>query len=320
MIALVFVHIGPALPPWLPSAVRQARRFHDGPLLVAADAAALADAPADFGALDVRAVPLEDLPRTAAHRHFRAINPLDTTFRDGFWTHTTERFFYLEALMRAESLGPVLHLEGDVLLYRAPEPLAPVLAAHYPGLGVPFDHDTQAVAGAFYAAGPEALKPFNTFVARVLERPGMALANDMLLLATYGRRYGPRALEALPTIGDDYPDPLVNRKGEAAEAPGRFSRHARAFGGLFDGNATGQYLTGVDPRNTDGRDTRGFINETAAFRADRYAFRWPVDAHGRRYPEAVGPTGDVWPLITLHVHSKALAPHLSCPALDAPAG
>ncbi len=81
------------------------------------------------------------------------------------------------------------------------------------------------------------------------------------------------------------------------------------FGGyIFDAAAIGQYVGGVDPRNTPG-DTRGFVNETCVIKyADEGEIMWTTeDASGFRKPflKIKGNNTKV-PIFNLHIHSKNL--------------
>jgi hypothetical protein len=74
---------------------------------------------------------------------------------------------------------------------------------------------------------------------------------------------------------------------------------------IFDGAAIGQYLGGVDPRNTPG-DTRGFVNETCIVKYDQYEFLWKWK-HGENIKRPfLLHNGEEIPIFNLHIHSKNL--------------
>ena len=52
-----------------------------------------------------------------------------------------------------------------------------------------------------------------------------------------------------------------------------YNENFQEFNSIFDAAAIGQYLGGVDPRNSPG-DTRGFVNETCVVNYDKYEFTW----------------------------------------------
>ena len=308
--AIVFVHLGPILPLWLKYAVHQARIFNDCRILVVSDGpgAELADPgtelihPADLGVSD-------------AHQAFRAISPLDRNFRGGFWSHTTERFFLLDTLMRRLSLSNVLHLENDVMLYRDVTPLSAALAALYPMLGATFDNDQRCVPGLVYVARPDAASQLTSFIVAALEGLSRRLAphdlaqlNDMKLLAIL-RGTSPDTIRPLPICPPDYPGPLRSPSGHVAADPAIYSNNFAALGAVFDAAALGQYLGGVDRRN-DPDSTAGFINESALIDARVLGLRLIRDAEGRRVPVVETPNG-VWPVVNLHIHAKTLEAFLS---------
>jgi hypothetical protein len=301
--AILFVHIGARLPPWLPTAVRQARVFNEGPIYVVASGAALRAW--DAGARAVTPVALEELATSAAHAAFSAASRLDRGFRDGFWTTTTERFFVLEEALRALGLGSVVHLESDVMLYADLAALGPKLSRVYAGLGVTFDNDVRGVPGFVFIPNVEALARFTTFVARLFEKLGADAwrdVNDMTLLGRF-RTLGRSAVDHLPIVAPGYGAPLRSASGLVARDPGCYSRHADALGYVFDAAALGQYLGGVDPRN--GPSGGGFVNESCLFDPRLVRPELRMDGAGRRVPCIwVGDTEHR--VANLHVHSKDL--------------
>mgnify|MGYP003348226058 CR=1 FL=1 len=113
------------LPPWLAATLAQARLFTAAPILLLASATAISHAklPVSLG-IDVR--PVEAIEATDKHELFRELSPLDRSFRNGFWTYTTERFFIIESAMLALGLQNVVHIEND----------ARVPSQSFPGLEV----------------------------------------------------------------------------------------------------------------------------------------------------------------------------------------
>jgi len=303
--AILFVHLGEALPPYLEDALAQARLFNGCDILLLANAAALAAAPPDPG-LCVRAVPVEDLPVSPQLAAFRVAAKIDRAFRFGFWTYVIERFFHIETAMAVFGLENVVHLETDNLLYADLDALCPKLATLYPGTALPFDGDRRGIAGLMYLRDAAAAGRFTRFVASFFARNPGVRANDMSLLGLFRQRLGPAAADALPVV-PAAGDAARSLTGEAPADPALYARHAEALGMIFDPGAFGQYLGGVDPRNVRGRPTLGFLNESAVFQASRYRFRLVPDAEGRRIPHLYGTDGRSWPLANLHVHSKNLA-------------
>ncbi|MBP2316576.1 hypothetical protein [Azospirillum soli] len=318
--AIVFVHLGDALPPYLDDALAQARLFNEGEILLIGNAAAMAATPPD-PALGIRLLPVEELPVSPKLETFRQTATTDRAFRFGFWTYVIERFFHVEAAMAALGLTNVLHLETDNLLYADTEQLCPELERLYPGLAVPFDNDRRGIAGLMYARDAAAMGSFTHFIAEFFARnPGVRI-NDMILLGLFRERLGPAFMDALPVIPTGGPPPVGSLAGHTPADPAFYSRNFDAIQAVFDTGALGQYLGGVDPRNVRGRRTVGFLNESAVYQPSNYRFRLIPDAEGRRIPHlgGTGPEGGerFWPIVNLHIHSKDLAVHRSRPPIVA---
>jgi hypothetical protein len=144
--------------------------------------------------------------------------------------------------------------------------------------------------------------------------------NDMILLGAFGHQAGSQYLAPLPVLTTDYPLPLRSRIGHTTTDPQRYSNLVREMGGIFDGGALGQYLGGIDPRNAEGRDSVGFINESCVFDPSVYSYFWNADAMGRRVPSLFLPRGTSCRINSLHIHSKRLLDFAShANAISAPA-
>lgn len=303
--AIVFIHLGPAIPSYARDALSQARMFNRSPIYLLAERAALASFPL-LDDLEITRVSCESLELSPAHRQFRAVSTLDKSFRGGFWTYTTERFFYLESLMRQYRLTHVFHLENDNLLYLDLSTLLPVFDAHYPNLAGTFDNDDRCVPGIVYARNADSLGHLTTFINRVLAAATGPL-NDMILLGAFARQAGPRFMGALPIVTPDYPKPLRSPAGHVPADPGRYSNRIDQFQVIFDACAIGQFLGGIDPANSAGKDTTGFINESCVFDPSVYKYSWETDSLDRRTPRLHSPDGQSLPIANLHIHSKNLA-------------
>ena len=297
---IVFIHLGRRLPGHLPVALGQAVLFSGGPVTLVAERRALRRTRLPAG---VEPVSCERLGLSPRHRRFRRESRLDRSFREGFVAHATERFFYLESLMRASRPGDVLHLESDVMLYAGVESLQPVLRAAFPHVAATFSAPSHCIPGVVYVRRADAMAPLlETLLA--LAADDSRVWNDMWMLAEY-RRLHPDLIGRLPIVTPDYPGELRSLVDPAAQPLADYSALAEEFGGVFDAAALGQYLGGVDPRNSRGADTRGFVNEHHVFDPSRYGHGWETDAAGRRVPYIA--TGRRrWRTLTLHVHSKDL--------------
>ncbi len=301
---LVFIHLGALIPAHTRDALAQARLFNACPIYLLAAASALEQFPID-PALAIITVPCESLSKSSAHLDFERRSTLDRTFRNGFWRFTTERFFHLESLMRERALEHVIHLENDVTLYVDLQELLPLFIKHYPNLAGTFDNDQRCIPGFLYLRSATSLAPLTEFIAAAFGPAPTQPVNDMSLLADYRRKSGPAGFDCLPIVPPDYPGTLVSQAGHQSAQPEVYSQHADSFDSLFDAAALGQYLGGVDPRNSAGKDSIGFINESCLFNPSLYSYASQPDARGRSIPY-LHTDKRAYRLNNLHIHSKNL--------------
>jgi hypothetical protein len=312
---ILFVHLGPALPAWLGTTLQQARVFNSCDIVLVAEAQALARAhlPAS---LNISQVPLQELGLSDKHREFREISPLDRAFREGFWTFTSERFFVLETVMAKLAPAGLLHVENDVMLYCDCGSLAARLATLYPAVAATLDNDERCVPGLLYfptLASAAAVSDFFLNVCRNIHRARVAVGiNDMIVLGAL-RRHQPQSIDHLPIVPPDYPGQLCSPAGHRAADPSCYWRNFSALGGLvFDAAALGQYLGGVDPRNSQG-PTCGFVNESCVFDPRLLTPGFVDDGDGRRVP-VVRTASGLHRVANLHIHSKNPEPFRSLQA------
>lgn len=309
--AIVAVHLGPRLPPWLPTTLRQARIFSSCDILLVAESAALSAANC-AATLDVSCVPLEEIGISDKQRAFRRLSRLDRSFREGFWTYTSERFFVIESVIAALDLRDVLHIENDVMLYCSAESLTEQLSKLYRGIAATFDNDLRCVPGLVYFPSLEAAEALTEFYLDVLQRMAVSrqpgALNDMQILGALRSR-GRDIIDHLPIVPPDYPATLHSAAGHTVQEPRDYSRHFDSLGMVFDAAALGQFLGGIDPRNC-AAPTIGFVNESCVFDPCILRPRLVRDAFGRRVP-VVETDGRAWPVANLHVHSKNVDSFLS---------
>jgi len=196
---------------------------------------------------------------------------LDTTMWNGFWTLTSARFFYIYAWMKRDGIENVLHIENDVLLYYNADGIFPTMDKIY----LPFDSMTRSIASVMYI-------PNAWVLGAVLDRYDYS-QNDM-----YNFKHMD-LVENLPIF------PL-SKDNESIEF---VTRNADKFNVIFDAAAMGQYLGGVDPRNSD-QSTIGFVNETCVIKYDKCVF---LTQNDRPF---LFVNGTKIPIFNLHIHCKNL--------------
>jgi len=299
---IVQVHLGPSIPTYLYDQVRQTRLFNpDTPLYLILDDGAPVDAAAvrELGIIVVRKGAVN---RCDNHRRFDRRNRLKRRGLGGFWLFASERFFAIESFLAACDLRNVVHMENDVTLYADLGSLLPAFESHSPAIGATMDSERRCIPGFVFIRDRGALSALN---GHIVENSLRLRHTDMEALASFMAASASAACSPLPVIPAGYASSfgLRNAKGESGSSPWYDAGFDR-FGGVFDAAALGQYLGGIDTRG-DGRDTRGFVNETAVYDTRNFNLHWKTES-GLRKP--YGTVGDAeFPIFNLHIHSKRLA-------------
>lgn len=290
--SIVFVHLGPNLPPYAADSLAQARLFNpDCPIYLLASEAALHN----FSQASVTAVPCESLTKSQSHNQFTS-----AAKTDGFWQYVVERFYYLEELMRERQLKNVFHLENDVMLYRNLKELLPTFQKNYPGMiGATFDNDDRCIAGFMYIQDCAPLSEFVQFSASKAHTG----ENDMYLLGQFRQAFYKKYIDHLPIVLPSYEAPLETFTGKVADHPEDYSNHFDEFQSVFDAAAFGQYIGGIDPIH--GNHDPGFINESCVFNPAQFKISWKKDSLGRQVPMATY-RETTHPINNLHIHCKDL--------------
>ncbi len=299
--SLVFVHIGRKIPDYVPIALQQARLFNkECPIYFIGNERAMraCDTPFDKS---IRCVSCESLTKSPNHQTFTALSKFNNTDQ-GFWTFTSERFFYLEELVEQYGLTDVFHLENDVMLYVNLEHLVPIFKEKYSGMiGATFDSDTRCIPGFMYISEITPLAKLTHLMAtRAPEEK-----NDMEMLQEFKSAYHHTYIDNLPIIMPQYnlDFGLKNSLFGTTQHPEWYSQYFDDFNSIFDAAAIGQYLGGISPRN--GSPEPGFINETCLFDPSRLTFEWKMDSEQRLVPY-ISYKNSQYPINNLHIHSKNL--------------
>lgn len=301
--SVVFIHLGSHIPSYLGDATHQARLFNDESvrIIVVAEQCAIDELNNSVFAEDhVEFVACEKLSKSEAHKLFAHKSSLDRNSREGFWFKATERFFYLEELMRQYDLYDVIHMEYDNMLYVDANELLPILR-RYKNIAATFDAEDRCIAGLIYISNPESLHSLVSFLADMASRGVF----EMQAIALFKRMRSNDDIDHLPIVMPEYVDQYGLRSaiGQTTSSPQDYMRYITEFSSIFDAAAWGQFLGGIDPRN--GQSVPGFINETCLFDPSKIECKWELDPKGRKVPYAyMGNKG--YRINNLHIHSKNL--------------
>jgi hypothetical protein len=250
----------------------------------------------------VNIVYARNLTPTDEHLYFRKVAVCDMNFRSGYWSHVKERFFYIEELMKERGLVDVISMEYDVMLYTPLSELIPKLK-EYVGdrLSMVMDNDARGHPGFMYLSNYLVIRDFNTLICSLVRKS----IGDMELLALYSKRY-PESVAFLPAIPPtDTPRKSITGLTSESKDLSYLWKGFNVLGTLFDSAVVGQWVGGIDPRNTNGRATINYENLEALYSVKEFGLNWERSG-GLWRPVFAGA-----PLATIHMHSKALYCFLS---------
>jgi hypothetical protein len=169
------------------------------------------------------------------------------------------------------------------------------------------DNQTRGHPGFVYIPNAAAFTKFTVFLSVVSTlHPNL---EDMQTIAVYIMN-NKADVHFLPVITEARNRSIPNRQsrmGNKAEGfPHFLSEDSEHLGVLFDSAVVGQWVGGIDSRNTNGMKISGFENEGALYSIREMPFEWRKAEGGLWRPILDGR-----PLMTIHCHSKALSSFLS---------
>lgn len=302
--SIVFVHIGKTLPPYLDIAIEQARLFNENEdIYLIANESALED----YENLLVKLIRCEDLQKSKEHEHFDKTSRHDTKFRNGFWRFATERFFYIDELVKELNLEDVIHIESDNMIYVNFSDLMPVFRKYYSNIGAVFAADNRCIPSIMYFSNADATNHLVKFLAETSSRRW----NDMYSIAGYKNRNSRDQIDYLPTVCKDYAENILKKKSKRkVQNPLNYCKNIDRFNSVFDGQAIGQYLGGQDHRNKGG-SSPGQINYCNNYDPSDFKYQWVKDKSGRVIPYMIY-KNHRYRINNIHVHSKDLHKFISC--------
>jgi hypothetical protein len=208
-------------------------------------------------------------------------------FRNGFWRHSTERFFALQHWHQLNPNNSFLHLESDNLLlpnfpWKKFESLQSLAWLRH--------NDEYDCAALLYSS---AVEETNWFIERVTNCIELDKSmTDMKALSIIAKQ-NPGKVQILPTCNERWIHDKPNLNLEMD-----LSKNFKVFNGVFDPAATGVWLTGGDPRNSLGwiKRYKNHFNPII----DPSTFDYSL----KKMNVYVTKNGVTAQLFNLHIHSK----------------
>jgi len=284
--SLVLVHLGKDMPNHLIDCIRQVRIWSPSfPVYVVLDEEHMATAFSSVLQSLAEIVYTSEINTVSGHLRFLENYSGDTKFRGKYWRHVKERFYYIYELMLQKNLENVIYSEYDVMFYHPLEDIVKKLEG---------SKTIRCVRSEAERAHPATL-----FIPSVTQAQTLATFmgddkgwDDMVALGRYCNEY---SVQYLPCCPSTYLPSAIF-----------LSETFEKIGILFDSLVFGQYLGGVDVRNTNGVKKLYHDNELSWYHFRDFRFSWEQDEEKRWFP-----TVDGHKLVTIHCHSKATKCFLS---------
>ena len=214
-------------------------------------------------------------------------------FRKNFWFTSLIRLYELGKFATVSNLK-LIHIESDVIL-SDDFPFDKFLNIEEL-LAFPVFNQTMGIASTLFINGKEGgklLMEWCISAAKVNSK-----TTDMLILGDLFRDHESK-IKILPSFVDLKTDSVFD-----AELNSQASKNLKQFGGIFDGLEIGQYIFGEDPRNNRGFSLIRKRNPYGFLRIEKSRFEF---LNGRSFPYLSDTQGNLYPVFSMHVHSKNLA-------------
>lgn len=205
-------------------------------------------------------------------------------FRNGFWIKSSERFFILNQFLRTYGLTEAFHAEIDNLIFDLTG-LNLRLNSMGSGLFCPRDNLKRGIASLIYINNLDALDVLQN----LYENTRFDELNDMLILGKLLSRHHTLFL-SLPTenfFSTDIEWATLNQAN---------------LGGIFDAAAIGQYLMGIEIRNSYLPTFNGFCNENSGYDLNKLRFSLSTNESSICAKNFL--TNVSTKIYNLHIHSK----------------
>jgi len=208
----------------------------------------------------------------------KIFNCNDTNFRDGFWMKTTDRFFILNEFVKKNNISNFFHAELDNLIFDI-STLPQKLDQIGKGIFIPKDSKDRCIASLVYINDITILTSFCKYI---IQNPNN-LTNDMYLLGDFTNK-NPKNSFILPN------ESAFNSTNQIS-----YLNHENCAG-IFDAAAIGQFLFGIDPRNSSLPVFNKFKNENSKYDLEKCIFHLSITSNFA-FINNIN-------LYNIHVHSK----------------
>lgn len=212
-------------------------------------------------------------------------------FRNRFWIYTILRFFLIDSFVELMDLKNTIHIETDVMLYIHFEKIINIvnkIKNNDKMICCVSDSPERGIASIMHIPNKVAINNFINYIINIYENTEEFI-NDMDLLGSYN---------------DKITFPIFPSNENST---------------IFDGACIGQYLGGVDPRNSGNKNTVGFINETSVLIPSNYYYykKLVIRDDGYKYKlftcsDKININNNFSIIANLHIHSKQLYKFSSC--------
>ncbi len=224
--------------------------------------------------------------------NFEIKNKLDPIFRNGFWRYASKRIFYLYYYMKKYEKKNCYHIENDVMIY-----------SNLSDFNIDSDR-ILITMDTFQRCVPGILFIPNSNNLELIINNWDHNLNDM---DNIGRvyNYNKNLFNTFPII----------KKNSLYNESNIFTNNFDKFNSIFDAAAIGQYLGGIDPRNSPG-NTVGFVNGECIVKYPVYKFYWKKDLKNNLYLPYILIDDTLILINNLHIHSKNLYNFISSKPIE----
>ena len=222
-----------------------------------------------------------------------SVNHQDINFRDGFWLRVSTRFFLIDNYIKKNNIQNFFYIENDVLLYSDFVDILQILKDSNCDMCISIDSEKRAVPCLIYFKNSESTNDFSNHIYNNRNW------NDMENLFIYYELNKHKVIN-FPIITSNSEIEMISQTGITDSGKINYSNMYDKFQSIFDPQAIGQYLGGLDQR-IHHTNTIGFINETTIFNIASFDYIWE-----NNIPYMILKNGEKIKINNLHIHSKNL--------------